>query len=79
MAASFVLDGGTLAVEVAATGGTLQSAQPDFIPTILSGTTGQGTVTVNNVAGLVVGQRVSALGIQSGTTIAVVSTQSRRR
>ena len=66
------LDGGTLAVEVAATGGALQSAQPDFIPTIVSGTAGQATVTVNNVAGLVVGQRVSALGIPSGTTIAAV-------
>ena len=66
------LDGGTLAVEVAATGGALQSAQPDFIPTIVSGTAGQATVTVDNVAGLVVGQRVSAFGIPSGTTIAAV-------
>ena len=66
------LDGGTLAVEVAATGGALQSAQPAFIPTILSGTAGQATVTVNNAASFVVGQRVSALGIPSGTTITAV-------
>ncbi|MFM7242441.1 MAG: hypothetical protein ACKO3A_10265 [Opitutia bacterium] len=66
------LDGGTLAGEVAATGGTLQSAQPDFIPTLVSGTAGQATVTVDSVTGLTVGQRVSALGIPAGTTIAAV-------
>jgi hypothetical protein len=63
------LDGGTLAVEVAATGGTLQSAQPNFIPTIVGGTAGQSVVTLDDVTELTVGQRVSAFGVPLGSTI----------